>query len=58
MKADEYEEIFERTPTFEEKKAFINLIRHKWKEEMKLTSIFDRRKIYKNAKVTNDKNKE
>lgn len=46
----DYEQIFERPPTFNEKKAFISLFRHKWKQDMKLTSVFERRHKYKIAK--------
>jgi hypothetical protein len=39
--------IFEREPTFNERKAFVGAFRHKWMREMNLTSVFDRLKSYK-----------
>ena len=44
LNSDEYNLIFDRQPTFKERKAFVAVFRHKWMQEMKLTSIFDRRK--------------
>lgn len=43
LQQSDYEKIFDHKPTFQEKRAFVGLLRHKWKQAMKLTSMFDRR---------------
>lgn len=45
----EYDSIFENPPTFQEKKAFVDVFRRKWKEDKGYCSIFDKRAIYRNA---------
>jgi len=51
----EYESIFERDPSFNEKKAFVDVFRRKWKEDKGYTSMFHRRQGYKLAKsASND----
>ena len=47
---DEYNQIFDRDPTFNERKAFVNVFRKQWKDDMGYGSMFNRRKSYKLAK--------
>ena len=44
LKQNEYEQIFDREPSFNEKRAFTGIFRHQWKQEQKYTSVFDRRR--------------
>ena len=39
----EYETIFEKDPSFNEKKAFVEVFRKKWKEDKGFCSMFDKR---------------
>lgn len=39
----EYETIFEKDPSFNEKKAFVEVFRRKWKEDKGYCSMFDKR---------------
>lgn len=47
----EYDSIFDKPPTFYEKKAFVEVFRKKWKEDKGYCSIFDKRSWYKSSKV-------
>ena len=47
---DEYNQIFDRDPTFNERKAFVNVFRKQWKDDLGYGSAFNRRKSYKMAK--------
>ena len=46
----EYETIFEMNPSFNEKKAFVEVFRRKWKEDKGYCSMFDKRQKYRKAK--------
>ena len=46
----EYETIFEKDPSFNEKKAFVEVFRKKWKEDKGHCSMFDKRQNYRKAK--------
>ena len=46
LPSSDYNQIFDREPTFNEKKAFVNIFRQKWMQDNQYASIFDRRKIY------------
>ena len=46
----EYETIFEKDPSFNEKKAFVEVFRKKWKEDKGYCSMFDKRGKYRKAK--------
>ena len=50
MTQEEYESIFDNPPSFEEKKAFIEIFRKKWKEDKGYCSLFDKRQAYLIAK--------
>ena len=39
----EYETIFEKDPSFNEKKAFVEVFRRKWKEDKGYCSMFEKR---------------
>lgn len=45
----EYESIFDNAPSFQEKKAFIDVFRKKWKEDKGYCSLFDKRNAFKQA---------
>ena len=45
----EYDTIFERDPSFNEKKAFVDVFRRKWREDKGYCSMFDKRSNYKLA---------
>ena len=45
----EYESIFDNLPSFQEKKAFIEVFRKKWREDKGFCSIFDKRQTFKQA---------
>jgi hypothetical protein len=45
----EYESIFENPPTFQEKKAFVEVFRKKWREDKGYCSLFDKLQAYKSA---------
>lgn len=47
----EYDSIFDNPPTFEEKKAFIEVFRKKWREDKGYCSMFDKRAFFKGAYV-------
>ena len=55
LPSSDYSQIFDREPTFNEKKAFINIFRQKWMQENKHSSMFDRRKLYSQAKSNSQK---
>lgn len=55
LPSSDYNQIFDREPTFNEKKAFINIFRQKWMQENKHSSMFDRRKLYTEAKSSSQK---
>lgn len=55
LSAGEYDSIFDNPPTFQEKKAFVEVFRKKWKEDKGYCSVFDKRSIYKAAKNSNIK---
>lgn len=46
----EYETIFEKDPSFNEKKAFVEVFRRKWKEDKGYCSMFDKRAKFRKAK--------
>ncbi len=46
----EYETIFEKDPSFNEKKAFVEVFRKKWKEDKGFCSMFDKRSKFRKAK--------
>ena len=46
----EYETIFEKDPSFNEKKAFVEVFRKKWKEDKGFCSMFDKRSTFRKAK--------
>ena len=46
----EYQTIFDRDPTFNEKKAVVDQFRRKWKEDKGYCSMFDKRKDFKEAR--------
>lgn len=50
LSQDEYETIFEKDPSFNEKKAFVEVFRRKWKEDKGYCSLFDKRQKYRKAK--------
>ena len=47
LTANEYESIFDCPPTFDEKKAFIEVFKKRWKEDKGYCSVFDKRQLYK-----------
>ena len=47
----EYESIFDNLPSFQEKKAFIEVFRKKWREDKGFCSIFDKRQNFKQAMI-------
>jgi hypothetical protein len=55
LSAFEYESIFDNPPTFDEKKAFVDVFRKKWKEDKGYCSVFDKRHLYKRANIENIK---
>ncbi len=55
LPSSDYSQIFDREPTFNEKKAFISIFRQKWMQENKHSSMFDRRKLYSEAKSSSQK---
>ena len=46
----EYDKIFARNPSFNEKKAFVDLFRKKWRGDKGYASMFDRMRSYRIAK--------
>lgn len=46
----EYETIFEKDPSFNEKRAFVEVFRKKWKEDKGYCSMFDKRGKYRKAR--------
>lgn len=46
----EYETIFEKDPSFNEKRAFVEVFRKKWKEDKGFCSMFDKRAKFRKAK--------
>ena len=46
----EYQTIFEKNPSFREKKAVVDQFRRKWKEDKGYCSMFEKRKNFKDAK--------
>ena len=46
----EYETIFEKDPSFNEKKAFVEVFRRKWKEDKGYCSMFEKRAKFRKAK--------
>ena len=50
LSQQEYDTIFERDPSFNEKKAFVDVFRRKWREDKGYCSMFDKRSNYKLAK--------
>lgn len=42
LNQDQYADIFEHAPSFNEKKAFVNVFRKKWKEDKGYCSLFDK----------------
>ena len=46
----EYDQIFSRNPSFNEKKAFVDLFRRKWRGDKGYSSMFDRMRSYRIAK--------
>ena len=46
LPSSDYNQIFDREPTFNEKKAFVNIFRQKWMKDNKHSSMFDRRKLF------------
>ena len=46
----EYETIFGKDPSFNEKRAFVGDVRKKWKEDKGYCSMFDKRGKYRQAK--------
>ena len=46
----EYDTIFEKDPSFNEKKAFVEVFRRKWREDQGYCSMFDKRQKYRKAK--------
>ena len=52
----EYDTIFERDPSFNEKKAFVDVFRRKWREDKGYCSMFDKRSNYKLAKTKSVEN--
>jgi hypothetical protein len=51
LSANEYNQIFDREPSFNERKAFVDVFRKQWKDDMGYGSMFNRRKSYKMAKT-------
>ena len=45
----EYESIFDKIPSFPEKKAFVEIFRKKWKEDKGYCSMFEKISNYKQA---------
>ncbi|CDW79371.1 UNKNOWN [Stylonychia lemnae] len=45
----EYDSIFDNAPSFQEKKAFIEVFRKKWKEDKGYCSMFDKRQAFRQA---------
>ena len=43
LSQQEYDTIFERDPSFNEKKAFVDVFRRKWREDKGYCSMFDKR---------------
>ena len=50
LNQEQYLTIFEHKPSFNEKKAFVDLFRRKWKEDKGYCSLFDKRKSARLAK--------
>ena len=48
---EEYEVIFDRNPSFNEKRAFIEVLRRKWKQDKGYASKFSKIKSYRAAKT-------
>jgi hypothetical protein len=51
LSANEYNQIFDREPSFNERKAFVDVFRKQWKDDMGYGSKFNRRRSYKMAKT-------
>ena len=47
---DQYLDIFDHTPSFNEKKAFVGVFRKKWKEDKGYCSLFDKLRNVRLAK--------
>ena len=54
----EYDTIFERDPSFNEKKAFVEVFRRKWREDKGYCSVFDKRQKYRKAKSAANQDRE
>ena len=54
----EYDTIFEKDPSFNEKKAFVEVFRRKWREDKGYCSMFDKRQKYRKAKSAANVNRE
>lgn len=50
LSQNEYETIFEKDPSFNEKRAFVEVFRRKWKEDKGYCSMFDKRQKFRKAK--------
>lgn len=46
----EYDSIFDNPPTFQEKRAFIEIFRKKWREDQGYCSLFEKLNLYKQAR--------
>lgn len=46
----EYDTIFEKDPSFNEKRAFVEVFRRKWKEDKGFCSMFHKRQKFRQAK--------
>lgn len=50
LSQQEYDSIFDNPPTFQEKKAFVEIFRRKWREDKGYCSLFEKLAQYKQAK--------
>lgn len=49
LSQQEYDSIFDNPPTFQEKKAFVEIFRRKWREDKGYCSLFEKLAGYKQA---------
>ena len=54
LSQQEYDSIFDNPPTFQEKKAFVEIFRRKWREDKGYCSLFEKLSQYKQAKDDNN----
>jgi tRNA1(Val) A37 N6-methylase TrmN6 len=50
LSQQEYDSIFDNPPTFQEKKAFVEIFRKKWREDKGYCSLFEKLQVYKQAR--------